>query len=156
MNKTCYTRDLFWNIVTFLKVQSHSIVSLDTKVYYSLQDFTQQSLRKRDKTIDWKNYWCSLETLRVSFVRGERSKHRLHYFTPSPQQDRSSLGPESFWSTATLSDRPDSLNKLTAKSTCLYIKLIILLTNYDINVSLKTFHNLSSVNQPTSHSKCLF
>ena len=92
---------------------------------------------KQDRKIDWKNYWCSLEMLRVSFMSGDQSKHQLHFFTltrpitPPPHTHTGLPISQSQSPQCNFIDclQPNWQNSLTAKSPCLYIILIISSTN---------------------------
>ena len=107
----------------FARYKTDTVV-FNKKIYFLTAIFHTAVVTETREKDRMKYISCYTETLKVSFVGDKRSKHRLHYFTSSPKQGRSSLGPESVRPTATLSDRPDWLNKLTA---LLYISLSYIL-----------------------------
>ena len=105
-----------WHLLSMIKCIDVILATLQTAVV--------TETKEKDRL---KKYWCSLETLKVLFVRDERSKLQLHLFLPRPRRVPKGLH---VWfldptrihrSTATFSDRPNWFNYLTAQSPCLYI-----------------------------------
>ena len=131
----------------FSKYKANSVVSLDTKVYFSPQHFSQQ-LSTNERGIERKNYWCLLEMHKVSLVVDETKSDFIPSLRPVVTPPPSHNGAASLSTRISLTQ----LHRLSATN-CDWLdeplrslrNLFIFSSNIPLNYCIHNYKNHSSV-----------
>ena len=145
---------------THYETSSHFFVRSEPNCFeyeylFSVCNILHGSHHWNEKDLHWKDHWCSLETVRVSFMRDERSKHRFHFSffrRRSAPKELLSLDPKLY----------DQLRFSSPDSTDLtdtHQNLLFIFSNISLNNRLRNYKKISMtrrIKRLSLHSMCLF